>query len=308
MLLGHRKQWCFLKNSFELDKIPNGLLFVGPEKIGKKTLALELAKYISCQATENKKPCNICQSCQSIETNSHPDVFLIEPEEKEIQIAQIRDLTWKLSLRPSFAFLKIAIIDRAHSMNSESQSALLKTLEEPKGKTLIILITEYPELLFQTIVSRCQKIKFYPFENRQIKQLLQGKGLSERKIEEISLLSRGKPGKAIGFLSKPEILENQQAKLRELIKISSSDLCARFGLAKKISETPEDVRNTLEVWQNYYRDILFSKINNPKSPDTPDYSFAKLIKILELIQTTDSLIARTNVNLRLALEVLMMEI
>lgn len=95
----------------------------------------------------------------------HPDFIFISPEGKEIQISQIRDCIWRLSLKPSLLTQKVAVIDQAHCISRAAQSALLKTLEEPKGFSSLVLVTDYPSLLFPTILSRVQKVKLFP-ENK----------------------------------------------------------------------------------------------------------------------------------------------
>ena len=134
MIIGHQKQRQFLKRSIELKRIAHAYLFCGPEKLGKKTIALEFAELINGVS----------------EFPQHPDLILIEPEpkKKEISIDQIRELIWKLSLKPYSSSFKIAIINNADSLTTDAQHSLLKVLEEPKGSTLLILISRSLENLF----------------------------------------------------------------------------------------------------------------------------------------------------------------
>src|SRR4030042_3169271 len=168
MLIGHQKQWQYLKKLAESDKLAHAYLFCGQEKLGKKTIAVEFVKWLFKDDVIKRQ---------------HPDFIFIEPVKKEIQISQIRECIWRLSLKPSVAPFKIAIIDEAHCLNQEAQSSLLKTLEEPKGQTILFLITEYPEGLFSTIVSRCQTLKFYPVKKEEIENYLRSQKISENLIE-----------------------------------------------------------------------------------------------------------------------------
>src|SRR3989344_1975507 len=142
------RQLEFLKKMVELERIPHALLFYGPDDEAKKNLALEFVKLLNGQA-----------ATQGV----HADLVFIEPAEdtQEIKIAQIRDLQAKLSLRSYSAPFKAAIIEQAHCLNNEAQSAFLKLLEEPKGQTIFMLLTEYPEMLLPTILSRVEKLRFY---------------------------------------------------------------------------------------------------------------------------------------------------
>lgn len=312
MLLGHKKQWQYLEKLAEFDKIPHALLFYGQEKLGKRTLAFEFVKWLLKE---------------DIEKRQHPDFIFIEPEEKrpeperssgrgspvpssalvrgEIKISQIRNLIWRLSLKPSLASLKVAIINQAHCMNQEAQSCFLKTLEEPKGKALLILITEYPELLFPTILSRVQKIRFYPPKLAETDDYLKEKGLEKREIEEIIRLSLGKPGEMIDIISDRKKLADRKKIISALLKILNSDIAFRFQYIKEIAKNqPENLKEILEIWLRHFREVLISNLDTPPVK----YSFGELKKAIESIQNTIFLLSSTNINSRLALENLMLEL
>jgi len=307
MIIGHQKQLNYLKRMAESGKIPHALLFSGQKKLGKKTIALE---FISWLFEEPGVP----------KILGHPDFILIEPQEKhpeaersslrgspapssalvrgQIQINQIRDLSWRLSLKPIKAKLKAVIIDEAHSMTPEAQNCFLKTLEEPKGNTILILITEKPNFLLPTIVSRCQIIKFYPVKKDEIERYLKNQeGLSEGEIEEILEIAQGRPGRAVELAFAKEKFEFYKKRTKELAKIFNSNLSSRFQYAKEIS-TKENLQEILEIWLNYFRNIFIKNCSTP--------SAKHLGNILQQIQRTIYLISTTNVNPRLALEILMM--
>lgn len=252
-MIVHQNQWNFLVKSAELGKLPHALLFSGQDKLGKRTLAIEFAKFLIGQ---------------DIEKRIHPDFILIEPEGKEIQIAQIRNLIGKLSFKPYSADFKIAILDKAHLMSQEAQSCFLKFLEEPKGKTLLILITEYPEMLLPTILSRVQKIKFFPTKGFEI--------------------------------------ENNKELISALIKISGSDLSVRFQYAKDIST--ENLEEVLDNWLRYFRKIFIFRLMGKNLEEFGNYSLTKLKEIIRHIQSTKFLLSTTNINPRLALEILLMKL
>lgn len=287
MILGHQKQWQYLQRLAKLDKIPHALLFSGPEKAGKKTVALEFGKLLV------KEP---------LRGENHPDLILVSPEEKEIKISQIRDLIWKLSLKPYSAPLKIAIIDEAQKMTGEAQNCFLKTLEEPKDKTLIILITEHPDSLLPTILSRCEMIKFYAVSKKEIEDYLKEKDLDSPKIKEILDVSLGLPGRAIEIFLNPQRLEEQKRGIEELNKFLNKDLSCRFQYAKDLSEE-NNLKEVLDIWQNYLRQSLISKIAN----NAENSYLVKLKNSLKQIQNISFLVETTNVNQRLALETLMLE-
>ncbi|PIQ05246.1 MAG: hypothetical protein COW72_02905, partial [Candidatus Nealsonbacteria bacterium CG18_big_fil_WC_8_21_14_2_50_37_10] len=268
MVIGHQKQWQFLRKSLELGKRAHAYLFSGETQLGKKKFALEFAKLINGENFDF----------------GHPDLILIEPYEgREIQIIQIRELIQKLSLKPYSAFLKVAMIDQAHLMNSEAQNCFLKTLEEPKGNTILILITEAPETLFPTIRSRCEIIKFYPVKISEIENYLESQGISKEKSKAIARLSLGRPGLAIDFLTNPQKLENQKKIIEELIKISSgkTSLSLRFQYAKDLVMNPE-LSEILNIWLSYFRTLLLEQFLPPEVKK-PEYPFSKLKNIIKQI-------------------------
>lgn len=269
-MIDHQKQWQFLKKTVELGRTPHALLFYGQTSIGKKTLALELIKLLNCQSEAFKdRPCQTCRSCQDIEKNVHPDFFVVEPQEsREIKISQIRALHSNLSLKSYSAPFKAVIIDKAHYLNQEAQSAFLKMLEEPKGKTVFILITEYPEMLLPTILSRVERIRFYSASTKTKRN------------------------------------ERQKKIIADILTLGKKDLISRFKYAKELAEEPQDLKEILDVWLSYFREALLAAVNNKSK----GYSIAKLSNILKTIQTTNFLISTTNVNPRLALEILMLEL
>lgn len=355
MIVGHQKQWQFLKKSAELKRIPHALLFSGQEQLGKKTLAREFVKFLNCEG-DVSKPCQICRSCRDIQKEVHPDFILIEPggissssvsaskkamalpsealkeqrrESKEIQISQIRELIWKLSLRPYSAHLKIVIIDRAHLMNQEAQNCFLKTLEEPKDRTLLILISEYPVILLPTILSRIQKIRFLPVKKEEIENYLTGQKVPQDKAEYFASLSLGRPGLAIDFFLNEQKLKNQEKLISDIAKIRSSDFGFRFQYAKNLfaslktasrdgSKETSNIKEILNIWLRYFRELFVSclKENSGIKPSTTfqrkvvldEYSLFKLKKIISLIQSLNYLISTTNINPKLAFEILLMEL
>lgn len=291
MIIGHQKQWHFLEEIARSRRIPHALLFSGQEKLGKKTIAVEFIKLFFGR-----------------EIFSHPDFTLIEPINNEIQISQIRDLNWKLSLKPFSAPFKAAIVNEAHLMNQEAQNCFLKNLEEPKGAAVLILVTGYPETLFSTILSRCENFKFYPVPRKEIEDFIENKGVSKEKIEEIVNISQGRPGMVVDLISDEAKLNNQKQIIKDLNKIIESDLVYRFQYAKDLSES-ESIKETLESWLSYFRNALINSLKSPKGNSVfSQYSFLKIKNIVQQILTINFIINTANVNKRLALETLMLDL
>jgi len=307
-IVGHQKQWQFLKKSVELKKLSHAYLFSGEEKLGKKTVALEFIKLICGK--------------EDVFGREHPDLFLISPEiGTSIQINQIRELNWKLSLKPSLAPFKVALLDKAHLMNEEAQNCLLKTLEEPRGNAILILISEQPERLFPTILSRCQIIKFFPVKRIEIEEYLKAQGFAEKIAKEITELSLGRPGQAMDLAARPQKIEEQKQSINKLLNLSRAPISFRFQLAKEVSQDYPNLREVLESWMSFLRKALISRLvdelrSSPRiatarvknEGEFREFSISKLKALLWQIQNLIFLISTTNVNPRLALEIFLLEI
>ena len=307
MLIGHQKIWQFLKKAIEMDKLSHAYLFFGEESLGKRKLAKEFIMLLNCQNSD--KPCQTCHSCQDIEKEVHPDLILIEPKKKEIQIAQIRELKYTLTLRPYFGGYKSVIVDEAQALNQEAYSCLLKTLEEPLGRAILILVSSTRDSLPKTILSRVEQIKFQPVNLIEIENYLKNQGVKENQAKEISLISAGKPGLAINYFQTPEKLEKETTIIQDFLKIKKSSLSTRFQYAKDLTEN-QNLSEVLKIWLRFLRNLLLSKVGAKQNyyPGTEDFNVQKLKKILNLCQNLHFLISTTNVNQKLALEMLMLEL
>ena len=309
MIIGHQKQREFLIKIAESKNLPHAILFYGQEHLGKRALAIEFAQYLNCDG--KLKPCKVCKNCKDIENGTYPDFSLVEPEvaKKSIHISQIRELIAKLALYPYSSVFKIAIIDNAHLMTLDSQNSFLKELEEPKGRTILILITEYPEMLLPTVLSRLQKIRFSTVSKTEIENYLIGQKVEEQTAKEFSFLSSGKPGIAVNFLLNPEKIKNQKKLISDVIQIHNSEMGFRFKYAKDMSEEKENINETLDIWLRYFRSIFLSKLYGKEETRSFDKdSASKLKNIIANIQNTKFLISTTNINSKLAVENLLIKV
>ena len=326
MILGHQKQWQFLKQLTKINKVFHAYLFIGESSLGKRKVAKEFIKLLNCRnSTLNKglsiEACQNCRSCKDIQKEIHPDLILVEPKNKEIHIAQIRELSRKLSFKPYSAPYKAAIIDKAHLMNKEAQNCLLKTLEEPREKAILILLSEHPQILFPTILSRLQKIKFQSVSQKEIENYLKNKGAKKELAFRLSIFSQGKPGIAINFFKNPEKFEIWEKEQKEVLTIitDKKTLYSRLQYLKNSTFFLEHPKEALTILLSYFREILLSKSNvsipnlyrnftQNFSLQANIYSFKKLKKILNTIENMNFLLSTTNVNSKLALEMVIMEI
>jgi len=282
-IIGHSKQRELLKKSISNNKLAHAYIFYGPAHIGKRVVALELADVVG------------------------GDITMIEPENQTISVDQIKDL--KNRFRLTSDNYKVAIIDNAPSMTSDAQNALLKLLEEPKGRTIITLIADSQDKLLSTIISRSISLRFEVPSSKEIEKYLAKKGIDKQRAEELSWLSFQRPGRAVYFLEHSEEFETEKiGDIQDLIK---SPLNIRFKYAENLSKDKDELDRTLDIWLNYFRQVLFDITGIKKVPKkfvSKEYSVRQVKKIIELIEKIEQVIKNTNVNARLALEILFLKI
>jgi len=294
-IIGHQKQWQYLKQSAENNKLAHAYLFYGPSKVGKRTFAIELSKLL-------QKPEERIANFLMIEPVKGEE----DNKRESIHILQIRELKSKLSLCSASDGYKIAIIDNAQAMTLDAQGAILKLLEEPKGRTLIILITELKDQLLSTITSRCQLIRFSTLSKKEIAQFLVSQDLTGSDKKMVLWLSFGKPGRMIDYLDKRKERVVQEKKIKEIRNLVGAPIYERFALAEKLSKNRNELLRSLEVWLHYFREALLKKLRKEKIKK--NYSFKELRGIINAIERTKYFLTQTNVNSRLALEILLLKI
>jgi DNA polymerase III subunit delta' len=155
----HKDVWEGFNRAIDTDRMPHALLLHGSNGVGKRRLAITLAQRLLCGAEANQYACGSCKSCKLLLAGSHPDLTILEPEEdgKKIRVDDVRTLCTKLNTTAQQGGWKIGLILVADAMNINASNALLKSLEEPQGKTLLVLVSDRLHALLPTIRSRCQK-------------------------------------------------------------------------------------------------------------------------------------------------------
>jgi DNA polymerase-3 subunit delta' len=299
MTIGHKKQKEVLEKLAKGKNIPHALLFSGAEKIGKKEVAIDFVKSIFCE--KNKGFCGECYSCRTIDSSNFPDLSIIEPKDRNIEIEEVRDLQNRLSLKSYNNSLKVGIINDAHLMRKDAQNALLKTLEEPKGDTVLILITSYPQMLLGTIRSRLEEIKFSVVSRKEIEDHLIALGSNTEKAKEIALISSGQIGKAIEFFKDEDKLSFFNKAVKDIVSLAHSEMYKRFDFAKEFKENQDEIVDVLDVWERFMRREILLKVYGNKG-SLENYSLKKIKEIIDELEKTKYLIENTNVNKKLALE------
>ena len=329
-VVGQTRIITLLQRSLERDSLAHAYFLAGPPNVGKMTLAINLAQAINCPAAE--PPCGECVSCQKIASANHADVQIIGLTKKEnssetrlrkeISIDQIRQLQPSVSLPPFEGKYKVYIIDRAEFLSTEAANCLLKTLEEPTDKVIFILLTTNEKLLPATVVSRCQRLELTPLSATEAENALTAHwNIEPQKARLLARLSHGCLGWALSAVSDESRLMQRKEKIEKLLEIISTDYEERFTYAAQLAtqfvQNREPVQEVLDLWLNWWRDLLLVKTGCGDIITNIDY-LATLIEMAECYRLNqikafiDSIRAagkqlRQNANPRLALEVLMLD-
>lgn len=205
-----------------MNKISHAYIFLGiDDEISRE--AIKLAQVANC---ENKElaPCGLCNSCRKIQNGVYPDVVEIYPEGNSIKIEQIRKLILDLAEKPVEGANKIYILHQAHTMTPQAQNALLKTLEDPIAKSIVILLSNNLKQLIPTVISRCQ-IRDFSSE------------------------------------AKSTLSVNTRQRIADILLhvVQSTELCEIGTFVKELSESDEKAEEILEFIISLYRDVLLAK-------------------------------------------------
>jgi DNA polymerase III subunit delta' len=259
-MIGHEWAVQLLRGHVAREKTRHAYLFTGPQGVGRRTLALRLAQALNCpQPLVSGEPCRSCRSCQQIERMQYPDLTVIRSEQPggTLKVDQVRELQHSLSLAPYAARYRVALLLNFEEANPNAANALLKTLEEPHSQVILILTAESAERLLPTIVSRCEVLRLRPLSLEVINQGLQAQaGVPAEQAGLLAHLSGGRPGYALNLFQQPERLSQRQTRLAELSRLLASSRFERFVYAEAISKDKEELREALQVWLSFWRDVL----------------------------------------------------
>ena len=271
---GHERPITILKRALANNTLAHAYLFSGEAGIGKKMTAFALAAAVNCTDSGPEGGCGACPSCRRVAALTHPDVHVVMPESEdvrllstwtskevakasdEIKIDQIRQAQDRISLKPFEGQKNILIVDGAETLNAAAQNAFLKTLEEPPGDALIILVTSMSQSLLPTIRSRCQEIRFQPLPRRTLAQaLVKKRGLPEGDAWFLAALAQGSMGRALGM-----DVEQEKAAREELMtfwaglgQMGPGEVLAR---AEALGKDRDRLEGLLDIGVERIRDVL----------------------------------------------------
>jgi DNA polymerase-3 subunit delta' len=246
-VVGHEYIKTGLKQAIYDNKLSHAYLFCGPEGVGKRQVAEALAASLNCL---HKSGCGECRSCRLVTRKIHPQFHIVEPEGNYILLHQIKNLQKFANLKVEEDKTKVVIIDDCSLMNLEAANRLLKILEEPPPQTIFILISGSPELVLETIRSRCQLVRFHNLRTNQIAHYLSAQyHLSDHKADEIAKLSQGKVSLALEMMTESDIFSTRNWLVDKLVNLNWDSYFDLFSLTDAIVEKLETARLKLKVNQ-----------------------------------------------------------
>jgi DNA polymerase-3 subunit delta' len=298
--------------------------------VGKQAAALALAMACNCRGgrsgsvTENGfeqdaarrtlKSCGVCKSCRKIVANNHPDIIQVQPRGAFIKIEQIRALLQTLSLKPYEAKTRVVIITEAHCMNAAASNALLKILEEPPDRSMLVLIANHKSDLLPTIASRCQPVQFKRISEKHIATWIKHEhGFNSQTAEMIAAMANGSLSNAHMMIDK-NWLQGRKWLIAEMQGLSLQPMARLFALAEKLAREKELLGARLEIIKSWFRDLIINQYDARKiiNKDVADQIKAAsdqtdaLVHLskLDAVQKLQSRL-KANTNLRLSMEKLL---
>lgn len=307
-----------LRRSAASGRSSHAYLFLGGAGAGKRLIANTFAKALQCEG--EKRPCDSCKSCHAFNHGNHPDVIYFQPLKngKTYTIEDVREqLLETVDLKPFQYEKKIYIIEKADTLNIQSQNALLKTLEEPPAHAVFLLLAERAETFLPTILSRVVVMKIRPLSAETIADYLMQAGHLAEESHILSAYAQGRIGQALELVEDEGFREMRQDILGKLEALPSMSEGEAYLLAKDLEGYKNDLR-FLDIMELWYRDLLTAKSLREEGyliqRDKKDAIFraakepaALLAKKAAAVRTARMRLAQ-NANFRLTMEVMLMDL
>ncbi len=255
-VVGHDRVVEVLRRSLRSGKTAHAYIFEGPSGCGRRKTALALIQALFCP-TATDDACGVCASCSKVANGNHADIHIVEPlpDKRDINISQLRDVQRDLAMRPYEAPRAACIIEPADKMNVNSANSFLKTLEEPPGNAIIILITENADMLLSTIRSRCQLVRFSPLSPEHVRLLLERNGMEAENAALLAPLSDGSMQRALEFDNDSLALRREQL-IKRLSALSLDRVATIFDASEELSGNRDETLETIDMLLSFSRDLV----------------------------------------------------
>lgn len=294
---GHATALRLVERAVSSERPPHALLLAGPDRVGKTTLALDLAAGLLCLAADpEQRPCRECAACRKVAHGNHPDLHRLAPEGagQQVRVGQVQALATDLALLPLEGRFRIAVIEHADRLNVDAQNALLKTLEEPPAAAVLVLAADETASLLPTVVSRCARVRMGPVAIDVIAGMLVEAGVADAsRAAALGRSAAGRPGVAFALAAQPDaalihtrvtgaLLDLLRADRRrrlaaqiELLEDAAALVAAAGGAAEDQAAPPRErttrraspaerrvaAQQLIELWTDVARDLAVAARN-----------------------------------------------
>lgn len=254
-------------------KLRHAYLFSGPTGVGRRTLALRFAQAVNCEVPPAAgEACGECRSCRQILQMQHTDLAVVQSEDGGVlKVEQVRDLQHFVSLAPYASNYRVALLLDFEQANDNAQNALLKTLEEPNPKVLLLVTVDDAENLLPTITSRCELIRLRPMQIVDLSALLQEKAkLDAEKAGLIAHLAGGRVGYALRMAADEVMSGDRKIWMDDLLALVPAGKNFRIQYARKHTNARHadrtDAKKRLSEgmahWLSFWRDVMLACVES----------------------------------------------
>jgi len=325
-IIGHERAVRGLARAARAEAPVHAYLITGPDRVGKRALARELAAALNCQAAPAERPCHACASCRMTAREAHPDFTVVErTEERRLNVEQIRDARGSVDWRPYQGRFKVYLFVDVDEMSEGAANALLKTLEEPPPQVVLALTASSADAVPTTVVSRCRALPLQPVDPAALASgLRELHGAEPETATRLAALSNGRPGWAIAALAAPALVARREEEIDQAVALSDGPLGARLLLAGdackggNFLESRALCLRVLEDMLEWWRDLLILSSGAAAPPvhaarreelerQAAKRGRARVVRGLREIEVTAGAVER-NVTPRLALEALLLRL
>ncbi|MGE5675383.1 MAG: DNA polymerase III subunit delta' [Mycobacterium leprae] len=321
-IVGQNLAVRLMRQAVTTDKVAHAYLFEGPEGVGKRRVALELAKALSCHHPGPEGACDTCSACRRIAADPpvYPDLTILSPDGRFIKTEQVGELQSVMYARPNEGKVRVAIIDGADRMNDVAGNRLLKLLEEPPAYAVLILLTHNLSGVLPTLISRCQVVHFQPLSSEEVARVLvEQSAVQAGEATLLAALSGGSVGRAGRMAADEDLKQRREQSGDLLLKLHTLDDLMLIGQAEALEKEKEHLDDWLDLFGLWLRDalilaqtgrdeLLMNRDRYPVLTGLADrYGAARLMAMLGIITQARSNLQK-NANTRLALEVMLLRL